>query len=133
MEKKCYISKLYICNFKPFVYETKTDKPYFTIDFRNDKKTSSMILSGPNGYGKTSIFQSIFFALTGTLETGEYVYGNRKLQEHMIINDLTKCCFVAIEFWDEIERTITLVRYSDKGNPGVLKKIEEAKDFKTFI
>ncbi|RDY32276.1 AAA family ATPase [Lachnotalea glycerini] len=133
MEKKCYISKLYICNFKPFVYETKTDKPYFTIDFRNDKKTSSMILSGPNGYGKTSIFQSIFFALTGTLETGEYVYGNRKLQEHMIINDLTKCCFVAIEFWDEIERTITLVRYSDKGNLGVLKKIEEAKDFKTFI
>ena len=56
-----YINKLYICNFKPFVYEEKTEKPYVTIDFSNgDNNIQSMILSGPNGYGKTSIFQAIY-------------------------------------------------------------------------
>ena len=74
-----YINKLYICNFKPFVYEEKTEKPYVTIDFSNgDNNIQSMILSGPNGYGKTSIFQAIYFLLSGIIDPGEYVDGRKK-------------------------------------------------------
>ena len=101
-----YINKLYICNFKPFVYEEKTEKPYVTIDFSNgDNNIQSMILSGPNGYGKTSIFQAIYFLLSGIIDPGEYVDGRKKSVEHIIINDLSKPCFVAIEFIDKVSFT----------------------------
>ena len=67
-----YINKLYICNFKPFVYENNPLKPYITIDFNDEnKEIQSMILSGPNGYGKTSIFQAIYFVLSGIVNSGE--------------------------------------------------------------
>lgn len=132
---KYYINRLHICNFKPFVYGEDQEKPYVTIDFRNgDKKIHSMILSGPNGYGKTSVFQAIYFALTGIIGTGNHVNGQKKYNEHVIINDLSKCCFVAVEFVDEEEQYVTVVRYTAKGEPGTVKKTEyEAVDFDAYI
>lgn len=132
---KYYINRLHICNFKPFVYEENQEKPYVTIDFtKGDKAIYSMILSGPNGYGKTSIFQAIYFALTGIVDTGNHVDGRKKCNEHVIINDLSKCCFVAVEFVDEEDRYFTVVRYTEKGEPGTVKKTEdEAFDFDAYI
>lgn len=132
---KYYINRLHICNFKPFVYGEDREKPYVTIDFRNgDKNIHSMILSGPNGYGKTSVFQAVYFALTGIIDTGNHVDGRKKCNEHIIINDLSKCCFVAMEFVDEKEQYVTVVRYTEKGEPGIVKKTEkEASDFDTYI
>lgn len=132
---KYYINRLYICNFKPFVYGEDQEKPYVTIDFRNgDKTIHSMILSGPNGYGKTSVFQAIYFALTGIIDTGNHVDGRKKCNEHVIINDLSKCCFIAVEFVDEEEQYLTVVRYTEKGEPGTVKKTEdEAADFDAYI
>lgn len=132
---KYYINRLHICNFKPFVYGEDQKKPYVTIDFRNgDKTIHSMILSGPNGYGKTSVFQAIYFALTGIIDTGNHVDGRKKCNEHIIINDLSKCCFVAVEFVDEEEQYLTVVRYTEKGKPGTVKKTEdEAADFDAYI
>lgn len=99
---KYYINRLHICNFKPFVYEENAEKPYITIDFTNgDNAIYSMILSGPNGYGKTSVFQAVYFALTGIIDTGNHVDGRKKCNEHVIINDLSRCCFVAVEFVGE--------------------------------
>lgn len=130
-----YISRLHICNFKPFVYEEDQEKPYVTIDFTNgDKAIHSMILSGPNGYGKTSVFQAVYFALTGIIETGNHADGRKKSNEHVIINDLAKCCFVAVEFVDEEEQYFTVVRYTEQGEPGIVKKTEdEAADFAAYI
>lgn len=130
-----YINKLYICNFKPFVYEEKTEKPYVTIDFSNgDNNIQSMILSGPNGYGKTSIFQAIYFLLSGIIDPGEYVDGRKKSVEHIIINDLSKPCFVAIEFIDKVGECFTFIRYTKEGVPGTAKKTEkEAADFQLYF
>lgn len=126
---------MHICNFKPFVYGEDQEKPYITIDFRNgDKVIHSMILSGPNGYGKTSVFQAIYFALTGIIDIGNHVDGRKKCNEHVIINDLSKCCFVAVEFVDEEDQYLTVVRYTKKGEPGTVKKTEhEAADFDAYI
>ncbi len=132
---KYYINRLHICNFKPFAYEEDQEKPYVTIDFTNgDKAIYSMILSGPNGYGKTSVFQAVYFALTGIIDTGNHVDGRKKCNEHVIINDLSKCCFVAVEFVDEEKQYFTVVRYTEKGEPGIVKKTEdEATDFDAYI
>lgn len=132
---KYYINRLHICNFKPFVYEEDAKKPYITIDFTNgDNAIYSMILSGPNGYGKTSVFQAVYFALTGIIDTGNHVDGRKKCNEHVIINDLSKCCFVAVEFVSEEDQYFTVVRYTEKGEPGVAKKTEdEAADFDVYI
>ena len=74
MGGKYRIHRLYICNFKPFAYGDNPEKPYVAIDYTSDgEKIRSMILSGPNGYGKTSIFQAIYFTLMGTVEVGEYL------------------------------------------------------------
>lgn len=129
------MSRIHICNFKPFVYEEGEEKPYITIDFTNgDNAIYSMILSGPNGYGKTSVFQAVYFALTGIIDTGNHVDGRKKCNEHVIINDLSKCCFVAVEFVGEDEQCFTVVRYTEKGVPGAVKKTEdEATDFDAYI
>ncbi len=129
-----YINKLYICNFKPFVYENNPLKPYITIDFNDEnKEIQSMILSGPNGYGKTSIFQAIYFVLSGIVNSGEYVDGRKKSDEHVVINDLSKPCFAAAEFKDERDECFTFVRYTEKGMPGTSKKTEkEAPDFQLY-
>ena len=117
------------------MYGEDLEKPYMTIDFRNgDKDIHSMILSGPNGYGKTSVFQAVYFALTGIIDTGNHVDGRKKCNEHIIINDLSKRCVVAAEFVDEKEQYFTVVRYTEKGEPGIVKKTEnEASDFDAYI
>lgn len=82
MGEKYHIHRLYICNFKPFAYGDNLEKPYVTIDFTSGGgNIRSMILSGPNGYGKTSIFQAIYFTLTGTVEVGEYADGRKTFDE----------------------------------------------------
>ena len=67
MNGKFYLDKLYICNFKPFAYIDSGKKPYYEIDFNQGKERASILFLGPNGYGKSSIFQAIEFVLTGTL------------------------------------------------------------------
>ena len=47
---------------------------------------------------------------------------------------IKKCCFVAVEFVDEEDQYLTVVRYTKKGNPGTVKKTEhEAADFDAYI
>lgn len=134
MEKKYRIHRLYICNFKPFTYGENPEKPYVTIDFTSDgEKIHSMILSGPNGYGKTSIFQAIDFTLTGAVEVGEYADRRRTFDEHIIMNDISKCCFTAVEFADDEGHYVTLIRYVEIGKSGKLKEMIEDNGFQAYI
>lgn len=134
MEKKYRIHRLYICNFKPFAYGDNPEKPYITIDFTSDgEKVRSMILSGPNGYGKTSIFQAIYFTLTGIVEVGEYADGRKTFDEHIILNDISKCCFTAVEFIDDQRHYVTLIRYVERGKTGKLKEMVGNNGFQAYI
>lgn len=134
MGEKYHIHRLYICNFKPFAYGDNPEKPYVTIDFTSGGgNIRSMILSGPNGYGKTSIFQAIYFTLTGIVEVGEYADRRKTFDEHIILNDISKCCFTAVEFVDNEKRYVTLIRYAEKGKSGKLKDMLENNGFHAYI
>lgn len=134
MGEKYHIHRLYICNFKPFAYGDNLEKPYVTIDFTSGGgNIRSMILSGPNGYGKTSIFQAIYFTLTGTVEVGEYADGRKTFDEHIILNDISKCCFTAVEFVDNEKRYVTLIRYAERGKSGKLKDMVVNNGFHAYI
>ena len=140
MEGKYHINKLFICNFKPFVYGKNKEKPYLEINFKTSQETAgSLILSGPNGYGKTSIFQAICFTLAGTMSIGPYLDGRKNLAEHLVINDIKKPSFTAVELWDEENhKYVTIIRYTFKGTLSKISKNkgeseQEAKDFKAYI
>lgn len=140
MEHKYHINRLFICNFKPFLYGKDEERPYLEINFRTPQDlTSSVILSGPNGYGKTSIFQAICFTLTGMMSIGPYLDGRKSVAEHLVINDIEKPSFTALELWDEESHTyVTIIRYTPKGKAGKISKNkgeaeQEAKDFKAYI
>ena len=134
MEGKYYLDKLYICNFKPFAYRDSGDKPYYEIDFGQGDSRVSMILSGPNGYGKSSIFQAIEFALMGAQPAGSYMDKIKKIKEHIFINNLEKPCFVALQLRSEAKGAVTIIRYAEKGE--VDNRVEDqrgAADFRTYI
>ena len=140
MEHKYHINRLFICNFKPFLYGKDEERPYLEINFRTPQDLkSSVILSGPNGYGKTSIFQAICFTLTGMMSIGPYLDGRKSVAEHLVINDIEKPSFTALELWDEESHTyVTIIRYTPKGKAGKISKNkgeaeQEAKDFKAYI
>lgn len=134
-DEKYYLDKLYICNFKPFEYIDSPDKPYYEIDFNNgNDKQMSMILTGPNGYGKSTIFQAIEFAMMGNLEPSNYKDKARKIEEHVLINNLERACFVALQLRDKKKGYITIVRYTQKGEVGKSAEVQKAaEDFKTYI
>ena len=140
MERKYHINRLFICNFKPFLYGKDEERPYLEINFRTlQEMTSSMVLSGPNGYGKTSIFQAICFTLTGMMSIGPYLDGRKSVAEHLVINDIEKPSFTALELWDkERHNYVTIIRYTPKGKASKISKNkgeaeQEAKDFNAYI
>lgn len=134
MGEKYYLDKLYVCNFKPFAYIDAGDKPYYEIDFNQGNARASMLFSGPNGYGKSSIFQAIEFGLMGEQKTKVYVDKIRTIQEHIFINNLEKPCFVALQLKSETNQAVTIVRYAQKGT--VINRVEqqrEAVEFHVYI
>ena len=83
------IKKILLYNFKNFRYET-------IIDFSNN----ITFLVGPNGFGKTTIFDAIELGLTGNISrintvTGENIAYNKPFFQ----NDITKP--VVIKLWLE--------------------------------
>ena len=64
------------------------------------------MLSGFNGYGKTSIFQAIEFALSGKNEIFEFKDTNKKYSEHISVNELDKESLIALELYEEKTKII---------------------------
>ena len=134
MNGKFYLDKLYICNFKPFAYIDSEKKPYYEIDFNLGKERASILFLGPNGYGKSSIFQAIEFVLTGTLSGGTYADKIRTINEHIIINNLEKPCFIALQIKTCETQVITIIRYAERGRVGnKVDEQREASDFHAYI
>lgn len=134
MNKRLIIQSIYISNFKAYKPCDFSGENINKISFQdmNDDYYKLMILSGFNGYGKTSIFQAVEFALSGEIDYIDYKDKNRKFEENIIINDLTKDSLVAVEFIDESTRCIyTVIRYAEKGKPG--KYTDYAKGYKVYI
>lgn len=130
---KFYINSLYISNFKPFVFTIPPQKIFFSD--ASQKITKFMMLSGFNGYGKTSIFQAIEFALSGRVKIFEFKDTTNKYTEHITVNELNKESLVVLELYNECKKEyISIIRYNNNVKPckeSDCKK--EFKDFKLYI
>ena len=110
---KWVIRELFISNFKPFPSLNPPKKINFTDS--NDKIVQFLMLSGFNGYGKTSIFQAIEFALSGKNEIFEFKDTNKKYSEHISVNELDKESLIALELYEEKTKIIkSIIRYNKK-------------------
>lgn len=82
------VNQLYVSNFKLF------NKEVSPIEL---KEFSLIVLDGPNGFGKTSMFDVIELALTGKIDR---VKANSKnsFKEVLWVNDNSKDCVIKVEF-----------------------------------
>ena len=78
--KNLYINKIYIKNFRG--YEGKKEFDFTT----KDKPNNLILLSGANGYGKTSLLEAIEWCLTGTIKRvyDDYIKRCPTLKEQQI-------------------------------------------------
>lgn len=122
---KFRLSKLSLNNYKLFGKRE--------IDFG---KANLVVLDGPNGYGKTSIFEAIEYLLTGDIKRATQcpeVSGNLSYDTHFLAKDNAKNVLVSGEFVSEqsflkIERCIYVEDISGiQNNPKNLKSVTQTK------
>lgn len=121
------LNKLHLINYKVF-----DDK---VIEFN---RADLIVLDGPNGYGKTSIFEAIEYVITGSIKRAEQcpeVSGKIAYSTHFLANDSSKDVKIKGEFISgenkiEIERTIKVESISGlQNNPKNLKSVTETRIF----
>lgn len=122
MNSTIVINKIFLDNYKLF--------ENFTLDFKNGLN----IFDGPNGYGKTSLFDAIEFLITGDIKrvtTCEVLDGKYKYQKVFFAKDYKKDVIIKAEFCKNDE-TFVLVKKvegheecnsSTDNNPKKLKEI----------
>lgn len=85
-----YISRLYLENFK------SVDKALIKFEGKNLN-----VLDGPNGFGKTTIFDAIELVLTGKIRrivSNKIASTNRGYSDHLLSKDQNKLTIVKLEF-----------------------------------
>lgn len=96
------INRIYVENYKLFAFKE--------VDFRNALLS---IFDGPNGYGKTSIFDAIELLITGEIsrvKDSEAIDGKRAYETVFLAKDTKKDVIIKGEFEDENkEMTLVLV------------------------
>lgn len=121
------LNKLHLCNYKVF-----DDK---SIEFRG---ADLIVLDGPNGYGKTSIFEAIEYVVTGNIKRAEQcpeVSGRNGYNTHFLAKDSSKSVIIRGEFISdenklEIERIIPVEKLAGvQNNPKNLKNITRTRIF----
>lgn len=122
---KFKLSKIYLENYKLF------EKREIEFD-----KANLVVLDGPNGYGKTSVFEAVEYLLTGNIKRAEQcpeVSGKLGYDTHFLAKDKNKKVIISGELWSDndflkIERCIDVQNISGLGNnPKNLKNITQTK------
>ncbi len=132
LKNKWYINKLFINNFKPFAYKI----PIVEISFQNaeEQLASYTMLSGPNGYGKTTLFQAIEFVIMGKIDIFVVKDKTRNYSEHIAVNELGKESLIAIEFVDIEGNKATVIRYNKKAEACTeVECLNEWKGYEVFL
>lgn len=122
MNSTIIINKIFLDNYKLF--------QNFTLDLKNGLN----IFDGPNGYGKTSLFDAIEFLITGDIKrvtTCEVLDGKYKYQKVFFAKDYKQDVIIKAEF-SKNDKTFVLVKKvegheectgSVDNNPKKLKEI----------
>jgi len=121
------ISKIEVSSFKAF--------KQVLLDLNN---SSLLTLDGPNGFGKTSIFDAIELLLTGQIKRIENLFSkvmtrNKKnYEDNLFWNTRSgnKDLMIKIEFFNE-ERRFTLARYASSQSL-TQKALNRADSFSQF-
>lgn len=124
---KFKLNKIYMDNYK--LFEKKN------IDF---ELADLIVLDGPNGYGKTSVFEAIEYILTGNIKRAEQcpeVSGKLSYDTHFMAKDVMKQVIIKGEFISEedvlmIERIIDIKNISGvQNNPKNLRSVTKTRIF----
>lgn len=97
------INRLLIKNFKP-VDEV-------TVDFRNSNLT---VLDGPNGYGKTTIFDAIELGITGQIHritNNKISSRNQGYNDILLSKNQQEDTIIKLEFINDENETLIIARY----------------------
>ncbi|MGG1559170.1 ATP-binding protein, partial [Geobacillus thermoleovorans] len=95
------ISRIYIENFKLF---NNLPQPIVLSE------TDLMILGGPNGFGKTSIFDVIELVLTNRIRRINKADGRATFRDVLFQNDNTKDCIIKVEFMSQDSQSFTIAK-----------------------
>ena len=101
MKNNYIISRIYLKNFKSI------DEARIVLEGANLN-----VLDGPNGFGKTTIYDAIQLLLTGSvrrIESNKIVAGNKGFQDHLFSKDQSLPTEITIEFTDKHYPTNKLV------------------------
>lgn len=122
---KFRLSKICLENYKLF------EKKEIEFD-----KANLVVLDGPNGYGKTSVFEAVEYLLTGNIKRAEQcpeVSGKLGYETHFLAKDKDKKVIISGELCSnndflKIERSIDVQNISGlQNNPKNLKNITQTK------
>lgn len=95
------ISRIFLKNFKSI------DKAKVELEGVNLN-----VLDGPNGFGKTTIYDAIQLLMTGSvrrIESNRIVAGNKGFQDHLFSKDQNLPTAITIEFTDKLSSENKLV------------------------
>ncbi|MCP9282425.1 AAA family ATPase [Bacillus safensis] len=90
------ITRMFLKNFKS-VDEAKVEFEGINLN----------VLDGPNGFGKTTIYDAIQLLLTGSvrrIETNKIVVGNKGFHDHLFSRHQNLPTVITIEFYDKISK-----------------------------
>lgn len=124
------INKIIIQNFKVFDTDSKIKKPYEQHISKN-----LQILTGQNGYGKSSIFDAIELVLTGDIKRLYHVSGRTNtFKDNLITNNMDNNVIVGLELYDsKKDKFLSILKYIRKGDIKKEKEINLSEWFETYI
>lgn len=124
------INKIIIQNFKVFNKDTKKNSFY-----NKDVSRNLQILTGQNGYGKSSIYDAIELVLTGRIERLQSVSGKTKnFKDNLIANNTENDSIIALELYNKQEnKYFSIMKRIPKSKIKGDKEVNIHKWFETYI
>ena len=98
MNKKYFINKLYIKNFKCF-----DNSKFYEFAFKQD--ANLIILSGPNGFGKTTFFDAIELFFRKKLTRFHNDIEGKKRYDNLLINNINHNGYLFLELKNSNDKT----------------------------
>lgn len=102
------IESLKVRNFKCF-----DEKKFYEFNFRQD--TNPIILSGPNGFGKTTFFDAVELIFTKKITrlNADIEHKNTNLGKNILLNTSTECGYLVLTLISNNHERITIIAEID--------------------